>query len=141
LAQNSIWVLFKMLTESLISSGSMLLSTLCIPNGYAPSTGTGLPFNTSLCFRKNLRNIVCACVAPPPPNNIGGDGFAATKFIVKFLLLPSYVLYIFFALFIYSCRILLFMLHLHRVFLWLIFMLGILGNFYCSPPYVLPSLC
>eukprot|EP00258_Populus_trichocarpa_P034574 XP_024450593.1 protein TRIGALACTOSYLDIACYLGLYCEROL 3, chloroplastic isoform X2 [Populus trichocarpa] len=72
-----------MLTESLISSGSMLLSTLCIPNGYAPSTGTGLPFNTSLCFRKNLRNIVCACVAPPPPNNIGRDGFAATKFIIR----------------------------------------------------------
>ncbi|KAG6736125.1 hypothetical protein POTOM_061172 [Populus tomentosa] len=79
-----------MLTESLISSGSMLLSTFCIPNGYAPSTGTGLPFNTSPCFRKNLRNFVCACVAPPPPNNIGSDGFAATKFIVKFLLLPSY---------------------------------------------------
>ncbi|XP_034932493.2 protein TRIGALACTOSYLDIACYLGLYCEROL 3, chloroplastic isoform X2 [Populus alba] len=83
LAQNTIWVLFKMLTESLISSGSMLLSTLCIPNGYAPSTGTGLPFNTSPCFRKNLRNFVCACVAPPPPNSIGRDGFAATKFIIR----------------------------------------------------------
>ncbi|CAK7348203.1 unnamed protein product [Dovyalis caffra] len=67
-----------MLTKSLVSSGSMLLSPLCIPYGYASSPG--LPFNNSLCFkgRKDQRNIVCACVAPPP--NIGSDGFSATKF-------------------------------------------------------------
>ncbi|KAJ6973057.1 protein TRIGALACTOSYLDIACYLGLYCEROL 3, chloroplastic [Populus alba] len=63
----------------LVSSGSMLLSPLCLPNGYAPSTG--IPFNNSLCFipRKDQRNIVCACVAPPRPN-IGREGFSANKF-------------------------------------------------------------
>ncbi|KAJ6319745.1 hypothetical protein OIU78_015203 [Salix suchowensis] len=63
----------------LVSSGSMPLSPLCLPNGYAPSTG--IPFNNSLCFkqRKDQRNIVCACVAPPAPN-IGRGGFSANKF-------------------------------------------------------------
>ncbi|KAJ6723534.1 PROTEIN TRIGALACTOSYLDIACYLGLYCEROL 3 CHLOROPLASTIC [Salix koriyanagi] len=62
----------------LVSSGSMPLSTLCLPNGHAPSTG--IPFNNSLCFkqRKDQRNIVCACVAPPAPN-IGRGGFSANK--------------------------------------------------------------
>ncbi|KAJ6343575.1 hypothetical protein OIU76_005340 [Salix suchowensis] len=63
----------------LVSSGSMPLSPLCLPNGYAPSTG--IPFNNPLCFkqRKDQRNIVCACVAPPAPN-IGRGGFSANKF-------------------------------------------------------------
>jgi len=110
----------------LVSSGSMLLSPLCLPNWYAPSTG--IPFNNSLCLmpRKDQRNIVCACVAPPRPN-IGREGFSANKFTVKFL----HSMFSILALFIDCCW---FLLYLMFVFFCCLFMLGILGNFFCSPP-------